>query len=88
MESLLAAAPWILLSLAAAVSLAALRKPLSGLLRLLCRTAIGLVVLFALSKVGGFIGITLGINLPNALVMGILGAPGFGLLLMLNWVLR
>ena len=37
---------------------------------------------------GGFVGIKLGVNLVNALILGALGAPGFGLLLMLQWVLR
>ena len=30
----------------------------------------------------------LGVNLFNALILGILGIPGFGLLMMLNWALR
>ena len=33
-------------------------------------------------------GVGLGVNLVNALVLGLLGLPGFGLLLMLQWVLR
>ena len=41
-----------------------------------------------LCLVGGLIGVTLGVNLFNALVLGVLGAPGFGLLLMLPWALR
>ena len=34
------------------------------------------------------IGVSLGVNPVNALVLGVLGAPGFGLLLMLQWALR
>lgn len=64
------------------------RRPLKGLLKLLGRTAAGLAGLFAFSHIGGLIGVTLGVNLLNALVLGVLGVPGFGLLLMLNWVLR
>jgi len=37
--------------------------------------------------VGGLVGLHLGVNLVNALVLGVLGVPGFGLLLMLNWAL-
>ena len=48
----------------------------------------GLAVLALFSQVGGFVGIKLGVNLVNALILGVLGAPGFGLLLMLQWVLR
>ena len=48
---------------------------------------VGLAVLYALSGVGGLAGVHLGVNLVNALVLGLLGAPGFGLLLMVHWVL-
>ena len=33
------------------------------------------------------LGLSLGVNLFNALVLGLLGIPGFGLLLMMNWAL-
>ena len=32
-------------------------------------------------------GLTLGMNFWNALVIGVLGLPGFGLLLLVHWVL-
>lgn len=70
------------------VVLILLRRPLRWLLRLLGRTAAGLAGLFAFSQVGGLIGVTLGVNLVNALVVGVLGVPGFGLLLLLNWALQ
>ena len=88
MESLVNMLPWLLGGLVLAVALAALRKPLRSLARLLARTGAGLAILWLLSKVGGLIGVTLGVNLFNALVLGVLGAPGFGLLLMLTWALR
>lgn len=70
------------------VGLVVLRRPLKGLLRLLLRMGASLLGLLAFSHVGGLIGVTLGVNLLNALVMAILGVPGFGLLLMLNWTLQ
>lgn len=79
---------WALILLGALLALLILRRPLRGLLRLLGRTAAGLAGLFAFSQVGGLIGVTLGVNLINALTLALLGAPGFGLLLMLNWALR
>ena len=88
MESLVNMLPWLLGGLVLAVALAALQKPLRSLARLLARTGAGLAILWLLSKVGGLIGVTLGVNLFNALVLGVLGAPGFGLLLMLPWALR
>ena len=86
-EALLDALPWIMGGLMLILLLAVLRRPLEWLVRLAARTGLSLVVLWALSGVGGFLGIGLGGNLANALVMGLLGAPGFGLLLMMNWVL-
>lgn len=79
--------PWIAGGLIALIALLALRRPLEWLVRLAARTGVGLGVLMLLSSVGEAIGVHLGVNLFNALVMGLLGAPGFGLLLMMNWTL-
>lgn len=65
-----------------------LRRPLRLLLRLLARMAVGLAGLLAFGQIGGLIGVTLGVNLINSLVVAMLGVPGFGLLLMLNWALQ
>ena len=35
----------------------------------------------------GITGFALGLNLWNALVIGVLGLPGLGLLLLVQWVL-
>ena len=79
---------WLWGILAVPVALLLLRKPLRWLLRLAGRTLVGLAGLAVFSQVGGLIGVTLGVNLVNALVLGVLGMPGFGLLLMTNWALR
>ncbi len=79
---------WMWGLLAVPVALIVLRKPLRWMLRLLGRTAAGLAGLFAFSQIGGLFGVTLGVNLFNALVMALLGVPGFGLLLMANWALQ
>ena len=63
-----------------------LRRAVAAVVKLALRTAVGAGVLAALSCVGGVIG--LGVNLSNALVLGVLGAPGLGLLMMLNWLVR
>lgn len=80
--------PWLLGSLGAAMALALLRRPIGSFLRLAGRTGLGLGFLALFAPLGQFLGAGLGINLFNALILGILGAPGFGLLLMLNWALR
>lgn len=87
MELLVQNLPWITLGLIVLIALLALRWPVEWLLRVGARTGVGLFVLMVLGNVGEFVGIHLGVNLFNALVMGLLGAPGFGLLLMLNWTL-
>lgn len=87
MEFVLNALPWMTGGLMVIVALAALRRPLEWLLGVFLRTGVGLAALYALSGVGGLLGIRLGVNLVNALVLGLLGVPGFGLLLMMNWVL-
>ena len=61
---------------------------IAAALGLLLRSALGLAALALLQKMGGFLGITLGANPGNALVLGLLGVPGFGLLLMVQWLLK
>ena len=79
---------WGLAGLLLCAALLLLRRPVARLLQLALRSSVGLAVLALFSQVGGFVGIKLGVNLVNALILGALGAPGFGLLLMLQWVLR
>ena len=73
--------------LVAVFLLVVLRRPLGRLLSLLARTGAGLVFLALFSHVSAFLGVSLGVNLWNAAVLGVLGVPGFGLLLMLHWLL-
>ena len=80
--------PWVAGTLGVLVALAILRKPIRGLMRLAGRTGVGLMFLAVFSPIGQLLGAGLGVNLFNALVLGVLGAPGFGLLLMLKWALR
>lgn len=57
---------------------------LAALLKLLLRTLLGSGALAVLSLCSGITGLTLGVNPLNALVLGILGAPGLALLCALN----
>lgn len=81
-------AAWCLAGLLLCAALLVLRRPVARLLRLALRSSVGLAALALFSQLGQFIGVRLGVNLVNALVLGLLGLPGFGLLLMLQWVLR
>lgn len=79
--------PWLLVGLVAVGALLLLRQPMQYLLKLLLRTLCSLVALAGFSSLGPILGFGLGVNLVNALTIGLLGLPGFGLLLMLNWTL-
>lgn len=81
-------AAWCLAGLLLCAALLVLRRPAARLLRLALRSSVGLAALALFSQIGQFIGVRLGVNLVNALVLGLLGLPGFGLLLMFQWVLR
>ena len=83
-----ASTPWLALGLLLLNDISLLRRPLRQMLRLAVRSSVGLAVLALFSQVSPLIGVSLGVNPINALVLGVLGAPGFGLLLMLQWALR
>lgn len=77
----------VVLALTVLLGVTVLRRLLGAVLRLAGRTALGMAVLMALQQLGGFLGFQLGVNWFNALVLGALGAPGLGLLLMANlWI--
>ena len=61
--------------------------PLRLALKLLANTALGFLALWAVNAASSVTGIVLGLNLWNALVIGVLGLPGFVLLLLVQWVL-
>lgn len=63
------------------------QTPLRLALKLLANTLLGFLALWVVNLTAGVTGITLGLNLLNALVIGILGLPGFVLLLLTQWVL-
>ena len=79
---------WCLAGLVLCAALLLLRRPVARLLRLALRSSVGLAALALFSQVSSLIGVSLGVNPVNALILGILGVPGFGLLLMLQWLLR
>lgn len=63
-----------------------LHKPLKWLLRLLLRSGAGLLFLSLWNVSGLLPGLMLGANCFNALTLGLLGLPGFALLLLLRWL--
>ena len=63
------------------------RTPLKVAMRLLGNTLLGFLALSLVNLTTGFTGVALGLNPLNALIIGILGVPGFVLLLLTQWVL-
>ena len=63
------------------------RAPLKVAVKLLANTLLGFLALWAVNATAAVTGIALGVNLWNALVIGVLGLPGFALLLLVQWVL-
>ena len=66
-------------------------KVLSAPLRIAVRAALnallGLGALLLVEATGSITGLSLGVNLINAVIVGILGVPGLGLLFLAQWVL-
>ena len=73
------------------VLLAAAARAFSAPMKLLAKAAVntllGMGALLLLNATAAVTGLRLGLNLFNALVVGILGIPGLVLLLLVQWVL-
>ena len=82
--------PWVWWAGGAVVALmlALSRRPLSALCQMGVRSGLGLVFLWLFQGVGTLLGVQLGVNLLNGLVLGVLGLPGFALLLLAQWAGR
>ena len=63
-----------------------LKTPLKWAFKLLLNAVGGFIALVVLNFFGGFVGLSLTINLINCLVAGILGLPGVVLLLVLKYI--
>lgn len=65
----------------------ALSMPLRLTIRVALNTLLGLGALLLVNATSALTGLSLGVNLFNAAVVGILGVPGLGLLFLAQWVL-
>lgn len=63
------------------------KTPLKLALRTVANTALGFGALWAVNLTTAYTGLSLGLNLFNALTIALLGVPGLGLLLLVKWVL-
>ena len=80
----------VLLTVGGLVLLAVAARAFSAPLRLAAKAAVntllGMGALLLLNATAAVTGLRLGLNLFNALVVGILGIPGLVLLLLVQWV--
>ena len=79
--------PGLLIGFFALALVRIFRAPLRLAGKLLANTALGFAALWAVGLTSSVTGLTLGLNLWNALVVGVLGLPGFCLLLLAEWVI-
>ena len=81
----------LMLALGGLALLAIAARAFSATLRLAAKAAVNMLLGFAalllLNATSPVTGISLGVNVFNALVVGILGVPGLVLLLLVQWVL-
>ena len=60
------------------------RRPLKFLLKIVMNSVMGWLFLFVFNVVGNIFGFTIAINLTTVLVTGVLGLPGFILLILVR----
>jgi len=63
------------------------RKPIKTILKLLIHIVGGFILLFVFNYLGGFVGLSLGINWVTAVIAGVFGVSGVILLLVLKYIL-
>lgn len=80
----------LFLALAASIILLCLAfffvKPLRGLCALMLRTAFGWAGLYILNLALAFSGLSIGVNIASASIVGILGVPGIVLLSLVKFL--
>ena len=75
---------WIFIILALFLFLKLIKLPLKLLFKALLSTAAGIILLVIINYIGAAVGIVIGINIINALIVAVLGLPGIALLLLLQ----
>ena len=86
MELMEAVVTGVLVLFLAVAALRVFSTPLRLALKVLANTLLGFGALLALNLAAPLTGLSLGVNVLNALVIGVLGVPGLGLLLLTQWL--
>lgn len=77
----------IIIAVAAILFFTLFRRPIRFILKVLFNILLGFIALILINMFGAFIGITIGVNWINAVVVALLGLPGVILLIVLQWIL-
>ena len=64
-----------------------LARPIKWIVKIALSSALGCIGLAVFNLIGGLFGLYIGVNLATALTVGILGLPGFALLLILQYLI-
>ena len=70
------------------VIIAVFSKPLASLLKIIMKSSLGGLCLIAFNFISQIFGFFIGINALTAITVGILGIPGFIMLLMLRLIVN
>lgn len=62
-------------------------RPLKIVFRVLLQMVAGGAIIFLFNLAGGILGFTIGLNFISAIVVGVMGFPGLGMLAVLQYVL-
>ena len=62
-------------------------RPLKWVFKLIINGILGGLILAAINMFGGLLGMSIVINPVTSMITGILGIPGFALILLLQWIL-
>ena len=77
---------YVAIGIAVLIVMRSFTLPIKWIFKLLLNTILGFIGLFLVNWLGSYIGISLGINVVNAVVVGTFGIPGLVLLLLLRWL--
>lgn len=61
-------------------------KPLKFVVQVLLWTIVGGIVIFLYNLAGSIWGLTIGLNIISALIVGVMGLPGLGALITLKYL--
>lgn len=65
-----------------------LAKPLKKVLKIAISSTLACAALIGFNLLGGVTGLYVGVNAVTAVTVGILGFPGFLMILLLQWMMR